>query len=99
MSVWHSGVSNILHLGGIKPGTFNSPAVQKRSIAESQQDQLLRIEVLLWTLQQYCEQHCGILACVPRVVPGIAAVVSSSRGFLCPTARLIALTRELFPAF
>lgn len=35
----------------------------------------------------------------PRVVPGTAAVVSSSCFFPCPTARRMALMRELLPAF
>ena len=30
------GVSNILHLGGIKPGTFSSPAEQESWVAWSQ---------------------------------------------------------------
>ena len=36
---------------------------------------------------------------IPNVVPGKGAVVSSSCGFLWPTARRMALMRELFPAF
>ena len=46
------GVSNILHLGGIKPGTFSSPAAHESSVAWSQQGQLLPEEALLWTSQR-----------------------------------------------
>ena len=41
------GVSNILHLGGIKPGTFSSPAVQENCLAQSEQGQRLPIEAFL----------------------------------------------------